>query len=111
MVTAREDFGHDEFDGDDRRAYNRRKIDEVERRVSEVERQLGELKLRYEMFILAFNSRYDELKGGQKILHDNVEELRSLKDRMMGAFGLIVLLGVTGIIGGIIAIVKAIKGP
>ena len=63
------------------------------------------------MFVLTVNSRYRAQEGGQQELEHRVDALESLRDRALGAYALVVVLGVGGIVGGIVALVKIIKGP
>lgn len=95
----------------ERRIEDRRKIEALEARVSQYEMKHVLLQQRVDMLVMTVNSRYDALEHGQQNIVKDLAELHTYKERILGAFGLIVLLSVTGIIGGVIAIIKAIKGP
>jgi len=56
------------------------------------------------------DSRTDALEGGQQELIKRIEPLVDLKGQIEGAFTLIKLMGLVGFLGGIVALVKLIRG-
>jgi hypothetical protein len=56
----------------------------------------------------AFKSRLKAFEAGQDLILRRLEEIESVKDQAAGALFVIKLLGVTGTVGGIIAIIKII---
>jgi len=59
---------------------------------------------------MAMDSRTDALEGGQRELMKRIEPLVDLKGQIEGAFTLIKLMGLVGFLGGIVALVKLIRG-
>lgn len=98
-------------DSDDRRAIERRWQDRMEGRVGTVEERLGRTQEKLDMLVLTVNSRHDALEGGQKELAGKVDALEAVKDRLLGAYALVMFLGVSGLVGMVIAIVKLAKVP
>jgi hypothetical protein len=56
----------------------------------------------------SFKSRMKAFEAGQELILERLQRIESMKDQAAGALLVIKLLGVTGTVGGIIAIVKII---
>lgn len=98
-------------DADDRRAIERRWQDRIESRLGVAEERLGRTEVKLDMLVLTVNSRHEALEGGQKELAQKVDALEAVKDRLLGAYALVMFLGVSGLVGMVIAIVKLAKAP
>lgn len=83
----------------------------MDTRVGSLEERAAEMKTRVDMLVLTVNSRHDALEGGQRELAQKVDALESIKDRLLGAYALVMFLGVSGIVAMIVAIVKLAKVP
>ncbi len=62
--------------------------------------------------ISTMNSRFDALDAGYKLIVEKLDRMDALKERLVGAFVLLSLIGVTGVVTWILAIAKILKvGP
>ncbi len=89
----------------------------VERRVFELEQKMSQLLMtsaltdeRVKGLGTTLLSRHSAFEKGQDLILERLKSLEEVKDKADGALFLIRILGWTGIIGGIVAIIRTIKG-
>jgi len=102
--------GVDDYAPGERRGIASR-LGDLERQYSHWETRVTILEVKMDGLITTQKSNFDSLEKGQALVMSRLEYLISLKDRVIGGVWLVSLLGVTGIIGGVVAIVKVLKGP
>ena len=96
----------------ERREYDRRRSDEVEDRVAALEIRVVICETKISAMISTMNSRFDALDAGSKLLLEKLDRLDAIKERMVGAFVLLSLIGITGVVTWILAVAKILKvGP
>lgn len=89
---------------EERRAGERRFVN------SRVEFRIELLETRVQALISTMDSRHKALDRGQDLILDRLRTLEDIKSKAEGAVWLARLLGITGVIGGIVAIVRMVKG-
>ena len=103
---------HEIDDRSERQYFARRSGDDLESRVSQLEIRVVILETKVTALISTMNSRFDALDAGYKLVIEKLDRLDAIKERMVGAFVLLSLLGVTGIVTWVLALAKILKiGP
>ncbi len=118
---------------EERRGLQRR-ADELQTQANRLEMRVAILEAKVDGLVTTIKSNYESMEKGYQLIMGRLDQLvpqstlmdfkasfsraeqrlntlETLKNQMVGAFTLIMVLGVSGIIGGILAIVKAVKGP
>jgi len=90
----------------------------LERRTEMLERQTNQLtsrvivlEVKVDAVITQMKSNFDALHNGQEMIAAKLNHVLSLKELVIGGGIFAATIGVTGIIGGVIAIIKMLKGP
>lgn len=104
----------------ERRQTQRRRDAALEARVAELEVRLAiseervkalmaDMNRRYDALLLTMNSRYGEIDASIKLVFERLDRLFAVKERIVGAFALASFLGIAGIVGGVITVIRAIQ--
>lgn len=102
--------GHDPVPFEDRRGLDRR-VEMLERDMRLLDSRTAVIEALMKGLVSTMESRHKAFERGQDLILERLGRLQAVKERMVGAFTLVSILGISGIVGGIIAIVKAVKGP
>ena len=86
------------------------RLQRVEAMSSEHGTRISLVEQKQEHLRMAMDSRTDALEGGQRELLKKIEPLIDLSRQVQGGFTLIKLMGLVGFLGGIVALVKLIRG-
>ena len=103
---------HEIDDRSERQYFARRSGDDLESRVSALEIRVVILETKVTALISTMNSRFDALDAGYKLIVEKLERLNAVRERMIGAFVLVSLIGVTGVVAWVLAVARVLKvGP
>lgn len=103
---------HETDDRSERQYFARRSGDDLESRLSHLEIRVVILETKVTALISTMNSRFDALDAGYKLIGERIDRLNSMRERLVGAFMFVSLIGVTGVIAWVFAVAKVLKvGP
>lgn len=90
---------------------DRRQTRSVEERIADLEIRVSVAEEWRRRIESTMNSRFDALDVGLKLVAERIDRLFAVKERLIGAFALLAFLGIGGIVGGILTIVRAFQPP
>lgn len=122
----------DTIDHEERRRLESR-MARLEQSIAGIDKRLALAEKDISQIVLTMQSRYEALNGGQVAILAKLEKftsetthewkreldgldnrttaLEAIKDRLEGAYVFVRLIGVVGLIGGVISIIRLLKGP